>query len=422
MLGLVCVILARKLNHFLGSVYGFIAKRSIRTKKEEKPRKSVGHAPEVKPPEEPEARELETKIWHQEETDFIFKLNEKVSLALEKELIANYIVEEVYRFLNVSVCALFLLDENAGDLKLEYSLIPDPDMLKGFFLLKGESITGVVFNNRQPLLINDLENDYYYKSLNKEYYLKNSFISVPLVFKNESIGVLNVANKKNNQPFTRKDLEFLINVGRVGAVAFQNVRLFKQVQEDYLKTITSLALIIDARDPYTKRHSENVTRYSLTIAREMGLNLEQTEILKRAGLLHDIGKIGIRDDILLKPGKLNQDEFAQIKTHSLKGEEIIRALPFLKEVAVLVRHHHERFDGNGYPDGKKGENIVLGSRILAVADTFDAMTTDRPYRKGLALETAKEELKRNKFTQFDPQVVEFFLVALNNHPNIFKQP
>jgi putative nucleotidyltransferase with HDIG domain len=405
-LGLIC-----------GLAIGFFA----RPKKKESPKTGPGLNPIMLVPLEPEKSEvskLEEKIWHEEETSFIFKLNEQISLAREKELIASYIVEEVYRFLNLGACVIFLADEQTGDLKLEYALAPQEEMLKGFFLLKGESISGAVLNSKQPLLINDLENNYHYKSLNQEYYLKNSFISVPLVFKGEALGVLDAANKKTGQPFTKKDLDFLINVARIAAVAFKNVRLIGQIQEDYLKTITSLALIIDARDPYTKRHSENVTRYSLAIAKEIGWDLEQREMLKRAGLLHDIGKIGVRDGVLLKPGKLTVEEFAQIKIHSTKGEEIIRALPFLKDVALLVRQHHERYDGGGYPDGKKAEEINLGARILAVADSFDAMTTDRPYRSRLPLEVAREEIKRNKGTQFDPQIAELFLLVLDKNPAI----
>jgi putative nucleotidyltransferase with HDIG domain len=244
---------------------------------------------------------------------------------------------------------------------------------------------------------------------------------VPLVIQHEAVGVLEVSRKKNNQPFAHKDLALLENVARVVAIAIKNSRLLEDIQEGYLRTITTLALIIDARDPYTKRHSENVTRYSLSIADEMGLASDQKEILRRASLLHDIGKIAVRDEVLLKPGKLTDTEFEQIKTHSVWGEEIVKSLPFLKDVSVLVRHHHERYDGRGYPDGKKGPDIELGSRIMAVADTFDAMTTDRPYRKALTLTLASEELKRNKSTQFDPEAVDCFLKILEREPAIVQK-
>jgi putative nucleotidyltransferase with HDIG domain len=365
-----------------------------------------------------EARQLEEKMWYEEELSFLFKLNEKMSLALGKNTIASVLVEEVQRFMNTTTCVLFLADEFTGDLSVEAATGSRASSLKDFFILKGESITGRVLASREPLMVNDLSKNGYYESINQESYLGNSFVSVPLLVKGMPVGVLNVTVKKTSNPFTTRDEELLINVARMGAIAFQNFRLHEQIQQDSLKTMMALAVILDARDPYTKRHSENVTRYSVAIAKEMGFSSAQIETIRRAGLLHDIGKIGIRDDILLKPGKLTQEEFEQIKTHPVKSQEIVSSLSFLKEEATLVRHHHERFDGKGYPDGKTGEDIELGARIMAVSDSFDAMTTDRPYRKRLPLSEAIAELILCKGSQFDPKVVDNFIAILENNPQI----
>jgi putative nucleotidyltransferase with HDIG domain len=369
---------------------------------------------------ETEASVISEKLWHQEETAFVFKLNEQISSTFERRLICRYVIEEITRFLNTNISVLFLKDNDSELLRMEYAIGLGPDR-NGSSFKKGESIAGVVMETREPLMINNLENDFFYKSINKEDYLKDSFISVPLVIQHEAVGVLEVAQKKNGFPFVPKDLALLENVARVVAISIKNSRLLEDIQEGYLRTITTLALIIDARDPYTKRHSENVTRYSLSIADEMRLPEEQKETLRRASLLHDIGKIAIRDDVLLKPGKLTDTEFEQIKTHSVWGEEIVKSLPFLKAVSVLVRHHHERYDGRGYPDGKKSGEIEIGARIMAVADTFDAMTTDRPYRKALTLTVASEELGRNKSSQFDPEVVDCFLKILERDPAILQK-
>jgi len=366
---------------------------------------------------ESEASGISEKLWHQEETAFVFKLNEQISSTFERRIICRYVVEAVTRFLNTDITVLFLKEKDSEMLLMEYAIGLGPDQ-SGLSFKKGESIAGVVMETRNPLMINDLEKDFFYKSVNKESYLKNSFISVPLVIQQEAVGVLEVAQKKNNRLFAQKDLALLENVARVVAIAIKNSRLLEDIQEGYLRTITTLALIIDARDPYTKRHSENVTRYSLSIADEMRLPADQKEIIRRASLLHDIGKIAIRDDVLLKPGKLTDTEFEQIKTHSMWGEEIVKSLPFLKEVSALVRQHHERYDGRGYPDGKKGREIEIGARIMAVADTFDAMTTDRPYRKALTLAVASQELGKNKETQFDPEAVDCFLKILERDPGI----
>jgi len=361
---------------------------------------------------------LEEKMWYEEELSFLFKLNEKMSLALERSAIAGQLVEEVRRFMNTGNCVLFLADENTGDLRIEAASGARSESLKDFIIFKGESITGNVLSSKEPLLVNDLKTNSYYNSINQESYLGNAFVSVPLLIKGIAIGALNVTAKKTGAFFTAKDEELLINVARMGAVAFNNLRLHEQIQEDYLKTITTLAVILDARDPYTKRHSENVTRYSVAIAKGMGFSFAQVEEIRRAALLHDIGKIAIRDDVLLKPGKLTAEEFEQIKIHPVKGQEIVMSLPFLKEVSALVRHHHERYDGKGYPDGKSGEDIELGSRIMAVSDSFDAMTTDRPYRKRLSTDTAKAELIRCRLTQFDPKVVDSFIAILEANPAI----
>ncbi|MCM8801263.1 MAG: HD-GYP domain-containing protein [Candidatus Omnitrophica bacterium] len=362
--------------------------------------------------------DLEEMIKFREEMSFIFKLNEKLSFTLEKEKIAQYIAEDIQRFLNTVTCVILLYDKYKNVLRMEYALGPRANEFKGLTLQKGESISGTAIKTKAPIMVNDLEDDFHYKSINKENYFKHSFISVPLILKDEIIGVLNVTDKKTNEPFTSQDLTFLVNVSRVAAIAFNNAFLYTQIQESYLKTMTALALIIDARDPYTERHSESVIRYSLAIANEMNLPLKEVEILKRAASVHDIGKIGIRDSVLLKPTKLTPEEFEEIKVHSIKGYQIIASLPFLEEEASLVRHHHERYDGTGYPDGKKGEEIELGARILAVADAFDAMLSERPYRRKLSLKEAKQELIRNKSTQFDPEIVDYLLKAIEKNPDI----
>jgi len=206
----------------------------------------------------------------------------------------------------------------------------------------------------------------------------------------------------------------------VAAIALQNISLYEQINDNYLKTIGALALAIDARDPYTRFHSENVTRYSLAIAGQMRMNPQNREVLRNAALLHDIGKISIRDNILLKDTKLTEEEFEKIKSHPSKGEEMLKFLSFLKEASLIIRHHHERFDGAGYPDRIKGDGIELGARIIAAADTFDAMTTDRPYRKSLSLLEAIKELERCKGAQLDPEIVNVFIKVLAENPNIMQ--
>lgn len=366
------------------------------------------------------AIDLAGKIWREEEVDFIFKLAEDLSLVIKQDEVAKKIVESVHKFLYVQKTILLLLNKETDEFRISYAIGLDKEMIDNFTLKKNDSITGVVTQGKQPLIVQDLDNEYYYQKLNKEYYFKKSFVSVPLIFQNEISGVLHVCDKQTDKSFTDRDVAFLVNVSRVAAIALQNVSLHEEIQNDYVKTITTLASAIDARDHYTKWHSENVARYSLAIAKEMNYSVLQTETLRHAALLHDIGKIGIKDNILLKADKLTEEEFQQFKFHPEIGEKIVKSLTFFKEVSVLIRHHHERCDGLGYPDRIKSDKIELGAKILAVADSFDAMTSDRLYRKALPLSDAIKELRINKGKQFDPYVVESFLKTLEQDPHLIQ--
>jgi putative nucleotidyltransferase with HDIG domain len=191
-------------------------------------------------------------------------------------------------------------------------------------------------------------------------------------------------------------------------------RLYEDLRTTYMRTIRALAQAIDARDHYTHSHSENVSRYAVAIAKSMGYAVKDIEILREAAELHDIGKIGISDTILLKAGTLTKEEWEMIKNHPQTGAQILEPLTFLTDVTELVRQHHEHFDGSGYPARLKGEAILLGARILHVADSFDSMTSPRSYRPiPLSREQACAELMRNANIQFDPNVIETFLKIVN---------
>lgn len=179
-----------------------------------------------------------------------------------------------------------------------------------------------------------------------------------------------------------------------------------EIKKSYINTIKSLAYALEAKDKYTHGHSERVTDIAVKIAMEFNFSDEAIEKIRLAGLLHDIGKIGISEDILNKPGRLDKEEFEQVKTHSEVGEHILSPVIKDKDILDMVIHHHERYDGTGYPDGLVNGQISLNAAILAVADAYDAMTSDRPYRKALSIEKAREELEKYKGKQFDPKVVE----------------
>jgi putative two-component system response regulator len=187
----------------------------------------------------------------------------------------------------------------------------------------------------------------------------------------------------------------------------------RKIESLYMETVKALAKALDAKDSYTRSHSDNVTKYSKAIAEEIGLSDEEIKDIQMAAQLHDLGKIGISDSILNKQEKLTEEEWEVIKHHSIRSAQILEPLESLDGVVDMVKEHHEKINGSGYPDGKKGIQIRLGARILAVADAYDAMTSERPYRKAFPKEKAVSELKKCKGTHFDPDIVEAFLRVLD---------
>jgi len=197
-------------------------------------------------------------------------------------------------------------------------------------------------------------------------------------------------------------------------IAYSAYKLYMNMQKEHLSIIQALAAAVEARDPYTEKHSQRMAEYAMKTARELGLSIYSTEIIRYAAILHDIGKIGVSDEILSKSDSLNTEEWDEIKKHSTIGAEILAQINSFSEVSRLVYHHHERYNGTGYPQRLQGENIPLGSRIIAVIDAYDAMISHRPYRKAYSKEEAIAELKRCAGKQFDKKVVEAFLKVLRN--------
>lgn len=188
-----------------------------------------------------------------------------------------------------------------------------------------------------------------------------------------------------------------------------------KLEKAYLEMVETLRFAVEAKDTYTRGHSDRVSEYSVLIGQKLGLTEDQIKTLRIGGLFHDIGKIGIPDSILLKPSKLSDDEYSQIKNHPAIGAHILGSADIFKDIIPIVKHHHEKYDGTGYPGMLKGEEIPYLARIAAVADTFDAMTSRRSYRGPIDIEHVKDEIKRCEGTQFDPQVAEVFLNILNNN-------
>jgi len=239
-----------------------------------------------------------------------------------------------------------------------------------------------------------------------------SSLLVPLVTKGETIGLLDIGSTFQGR-LTPAHLSTADNIASQITVALENARLYEDLQQLLVGTITSLAAAIDAKSPWTNGHSERVTKYAVELGKELGLKEHELERLRLSALLHDVGKIGTYDIVLDKPGKLTEEEFDLVKKHPRKGAEILAPIKQLIDVIPGVLHHHERYDGKGYPAGLKAEVIPLQARILCVADSYDAMTADRPYRTASGRDYAISELKRGSGTQFDPELIPVFLKVLN---------
>lgn len=266
-----------------------------------------------------------------------------------------------------------------------------------------------VINNRQPVLWRKGARDMPVPGLQLE---AESAIVAPMTVREKVLGILAVGSSRPGEDYGRDELEMFKNFAAQAAVSIENTQLYQRLQDTYLGTIGALAAAIEARDPYTVGHSARVTQYSVAIAESMGLSNEEVEEIRLAGLLHDLGKIGVPDSILNKPGRLTDEEYTAIKMHPALSMRIIEPLPHLGNLIPMIYHHHERFDGHGYIEGKVGDKIPLGARIIAVADSYEAMTSDRPYRSALSREEAVNELRVNAGTQFDPEVVRHFLDLL----------
>jgi len=241
--------------------------------------------------------------------------------------------------------------------------------------------------------------------------LVGSVLCVPLVSGGKVLGAICARDKLSGEEFFAVDLKLATAIASHSAMAISNSVLFQDIKELFLGTVRSLASAVDAKDPYTLGHSQRVTRTALAIAEELNFPAEGQEDIQLAGLLHDVGKIGMPDHILLKPGRLNDEEWAEVKKHPTRGEEILRPIKQMSRVATWIRHEHERWDGSGYPDGLRGHEIPLASRIIAVADAFDALTSDRSYRPAVAADVAARKLQAASGTDYDPAVVQAFLRA-----------
>jgi putative nucleotidyltransferase with HDIG domain len=283
-----------------------------------------------------------------------------------------------------------------------------PDVAEKQLISKNSSVSGIAMSAGRPLLLQGRRPGL---SGNPSQRLVECSLVVPILRGEESLGVVNLNRAPGSPSFADTDLEAAAHVVGTFSAVFATAIEEKSgpKQDSLLTTIQALAKTIEAKDPYTRGHCDRVRGYACEIALGLGLDEELISQLSVGATLHDIGKIGVPEQVLTKPGKLTDEEYASIKRHPAVGAEIVRPLSLAAAARAAIEHHHERFDGNGYPSRLKGEQIPLSARILAVADSFDAMTITRPYREAMTVNVAIAELVRHAGSQFDPAIVAVFV-------------
>ncbi|NCO43002.1 MAG: GAF domain-containing protein [Armatimonadetes bacterium] len=346
-----------------------------------------------------------------EQLSALFSLGVQVSEAIDKDRdrVLQEVLDRAAELCRARKGSLMLRDEEGVHLQIVAATGLDRSIMEHVRPKIGEGIAGTVAQRGEPVVLRAGERDSRSQSRSDV----DAAVCLPLRVRGETIGVLNVSDRAGGGDFSPDDVQLLSHLTRQAAIAIEKATLQAELHSMFMGTVRALANAIDARDPYTECHSERVAEFAVVMARQLGLDEEEIEAIRVAGLLHDVGKIGIREAVLGKPGKLDDEEFLEMQSHPVKGEKILRPVESSKFRRMLpwMKYHHEKFSAEGYPDGLHGEDIPLPARIIAVADTYDAMTSNRPYRKGLPHTVALTEISRCSGSQFDPKVVEAFLAC-----------
>ncbi|HTG81002.1 MAG TPA: HD domain-containing phosphohydrolase [Geobacteraceae bacterium] len=354
---------------------------------------------------------LEMAVEMARRIDVIFTLdeiNKAISSSLSHTKIIETAIEHIERIVQCEFVGVLV--EEKGDLVVRAtraSNVVAPDTFGPGTRLTGQNLAGSVFAKGESRYVPSLKRlkrvgaqDRALRDAGVE-----SLLAIPLSGKESTNGVLLLGDSRPGR-FGPEDAFAIEKVAAQMAVALENARLYEEMRELFINTVASLANAIDAKSPWTKGHSERVMHLAAAIAAEMGLDEATIERIRLGGLLHDIGKIGIIEALLEKPAMLSEDEFPPLRLHPEKGVGILAPIAQLQDVLPGILHHHERYDGKGYPAGLKGKAIPLEARVITVADSFDAIVSARPYKKGLSVAAALAELQKCAGTQFDPEVVD----------------
>jgi len=335
----------------------------------------------------------------------LYDISRELNSSLDPDHVLDSLLNASLRLVSAPMGYVILVDGESGKHFLR--------SLRGFSYLtaadRRSSVAEWVLSEGRPLVVNPSEwGTSHCDSITRA----TAAVGVPLASADGVIGVLVVTDDAAERHFDAEDVRLLATIANHGTTAVANAERFASLQDAYLATVRSLAAAIDAKDAYTRGHSERVATFAALVGDRMGLSADEHLALEFAAYLHDIGKIGVSERVLNKPGRLNEEEAAEILQHPTIGATILEPVTFPWEITPIVRHHHERWDGAGYPAGLSGDRIPLLARIVSVADSHEAMISDRPYRAGMDESDSLAELKRCAGTQFDERIVRVFCEAM----------
>ncbi len=346
--------------------------------------------------------------------ELLYEVNKKAANNGRLPDLLQQVITMTQQTLNAEAASVLLFRDNDQELYFEAATGPVSKALRQVKLSAQYGIAGQVIRTGKPLIVNDVTRSANFHKLIDDttgFYTK-SLVCAPLAVKHKILGVIEVLNKRGGGNFNEQDMEAVVSVATTAAMAIENTKLQQTILEAYNNTIITLAATIDAKDPYTRGHSERVMEYTLKAGMSLSFSPDEIETLEYAGILHDIGKITIDTSVLNKPGPLSPSEWEIMHAHPTVGAELLKEIPFLEKAAELVLYHHERHDGTGYPRGLKGGEVPMGARLIAVADAFDTMTTDRSYRSAISIDKAIKELNDCAGTQFCPIAVKALITGL----------
>jgi response regulator RpfG family c-di-GMP phosphodiesterase len=317
--------------------------------------------------------------------------------------------------LGAEAASILLFRNNDQELYFEAATGPVGRTLRQVKLNTQYGIAGQVARTGKPLIVNDVaRSKNFHKMIDDTTgFATQSLVCAPLSVNKKILGVIEVLNKRDGTSFGEHDLEAVVSVANTAAMAIENTRLYQNLMEAYNNTLESAASAVDMKGPYMRGHSRRVMEYVMKAGIVLSFSTEEMETLQYAGLLHDIGKILIDGSILTKTEPLTSQEWDELRRHSAAGAELMASVPFLEKARQMVLYHHERYDGKGYPEGLKGEDIPMGARIIAAANAYDAMTNDNLFRSACTIEEAVKQLRDNSGTQFCPVAVKALISGLH---------